>query len=64
MMTKPATTSKQAELKSLANRSHNHGSIDTWLIAQVKLLARHAAEEDYKSRLARAANDLSKGDNP
>ena len=61
-MNKPAITSKQAKLKSPANRSHNNCSIDPRLIALVKLLARRAAEEDYKSHLACAANDLSKGD--
>ena len=62
-MNKPAITSKQAKLKSLSNRSHNHDSIDPRLIALVKFLARRAAEEDYKSHLTCAANDLSKGDN-
>ncbi len=51
-MNKPAEQNKQAELQGLANRSHNQDSLDARVIALVRLMARHAAEEDYRKRAA------------
>ena len=40
---------KQDGLKKLVKRSHNQGSLDTRIIAFVRLMARLAAEEDYRN---------------
>ncbi len=56
-MNKPTNSAKQAKLKSQANRSHNLDSPDAQIIALVRLMARRAAEEDYRKRAAKHQPD-------
>jgi len=49
-MNRPANSKKQAELKFHSERSHNPDSLDERIIALVRLMARCAAEEDYRNR--------------
>ena len=51
-MGKPVNPSKQAELKTQAKRSHNQDSLDERIVALVRLMARCAAEEDYRNSRA------------
>jgi len=58
-MNKSAKQSKQTELKSPINRSHNQGS---QLFALVESIARNAAEEKFKAEQAQIINQTIEGE--
>lgn len=52
-------TNEMMDLKTHSIASHNQGSSDARIIALVKFLARHAAEEDYRQHIADHHSDRS-----